>query len=234
MGVGEKSDAIEEFHPDRIASRILGMGDVVSLVEKAQEVITQEEALKLQEKMLKSQMTLEDFLDQLKRFKKLGDMKDILGLIPGLGSQLDGVDFDDKEFKRIEAVILSMTPDERRHPEILNNSRKLRIARGSGTDLKLLNGFLKQFGEMRKMMAKMGKPQGLLGKLKNMMPGRKPGAEELEELERMAAAGGQLPGPVGPGGQGVPGLPAPGGPKSKLSQKEKKALRNKHKKKRRR
>ncbi|GAB4159739.1 MAG: signal recognition particle protein [Planctomycetota bacterium] len=233
MGVGEKSDALEEFHPDRIASRVLGMGDVVSLVEKAQEVITQEEALKMQEKLLKSSMTLEDFLDQLRRLKKLGDMKDILGLIPGLGSKLDDLDFDDKEFRRIEAIILSMTPDERRHPEILNNSRKLRIAKGSGTDMKLLNGFLKQFSEMRKMMAKFSKPQGLFGKLSNLMPGRKSLPKELDELENMQGAPG-IPMP-GLGVPQIPGkMPGAGGPKKKLSQKEKKALRNKHKKKRHR
>ena len=227
MGVGEKADALEEFHPDRIASRILGMGDVVSLVEKAQEVITEEEAEKMQEKMLKSQMSLEDFLDQLKKFQRLGDMKDILGMVPGLGSKMDEMDFDEKEFKKIEAMILSMTPDERQHPEIINTSRRLRIARGSGTSTKMLNGFLKQFQQMRKMMSKMVKPKGVMGRLSSMMPGRAKMPKDMGELEGMEEElANQLPGPSDSGRRSRKATK-----KKRLSKKEKKARRKRGRKK---
>lgn len=227
MGIGEKADALEEFHPDRIASRILGMGDVVSFVEKAQEVITQEEAAKMQDKLFKNEMDLEDFLKQLQNLKKLGAMKDVLSMLPGIGSQLSEAEFDEKEFKRFEAVILSMTPDERRHPEIISNARRLRIAKGSGTDIRMVSNLLRQFGEMKKMMSKMTKPTGLMGRLKSLIPGKKSLPPELQDMEQLAK---EMPAGIG---AGMPGLPMPGTappagqPRKKLSSKDKKALRKK-------
>ncbi len=225
MGVGEKFDAFEEFHPERVAGRILGMGDVVSLVEKAQEVITEEEARKMQERLLKNEMNLEDFLDQLRKLKKLGAVKDVMSMLPGVGSQLSEVDFDDAEFKRVEAVILSMTPDERRHPEIISSSRRLRIARGSGTDPRTVSQLLKQFGEMKKLMSKISKPTGFMGKLKGLVPGKRSLPPEMQE-------GALPPGfpPIAPGAE--PPLPGAGHGRKKLSRKEKRALRKKQKKQR--
>ncbi len=155
MSVGEKPDAIEPFHPDRMASRILGMGDVVSLVEKAQEAIDLEEAQKLEKKLRKEEFTLEDFYAQLQQIKKMGPLEQILGMIPGLGKQLKNVPIDDHAFVRVEAIINSMTPEERRRPHIINGSRRRRIALGSGTRVQDVNQLLRQFDEMRKMFKKM-------------------------------------------------------------------------------
>ncbi len=152
VGIGEKLDALEPFHPERIASRILGMGDVVSLVEKAEEQIDKDEAKKIEQKIRKNQFTFEDFLDQLKTIKKMGSLRDLLGMIPGMDKQLKNVDVDDKAFSRVEAIILSMTRAERTNPKIINGSRRRRIAKGSGTKVQDVNKLLKQFDDMSKMM----------------------------------------------------------------------------------
>jgi signal recognition particle subunit SRP54 len=150
VGVGEKLDRLEEFHPDRMANRILGMGDVVSLVEKAQQTFTQQQAVDLQKKLRDNTLNLEDFLAQLRQMKKMGPLKDLLGMI-GLGGAAD-IEVDEKEMPQIEAAILSMTPYERRHPDVIDNLRRRRIAAGSGTDPADVNALLKQFKQMKKMM----------------------------------------------------------------------------------
>ncbi|HBK88672.1 MAG: signal recognition particle protein [Cyclobacteriaceae bacterium] len=157
---GEKMEALDRFYPDRMAGRILGMGDVVSLVEKAQENFDQEEAARLQKKIRKNQFDFNDFLTQLEQIKKMGSMKDLLGMVPGMGKALKDVDIDDNSFKPIEAIIRSMTHEERENPEIINGSRKNRIAKGSGTDITQVNQLLKQFEGMRKMMKTMNKMGG--------------------------------------------------------------------------
>ena len=156
VGVGEKLDKLEEFHPDRMANRILGMGDVVSLVEKAQDAIDAEEAVKMQEKLLKAEFTFEDFLKQLGAMRKMGSLKDILSMIPGLGPQAGALNVSDEEITRVEAIIRSMTPSERRKPDIIDGHRRLRIARGSGTAPEDVSGLLKQFRQMRDLMKAMG------------------------------------------------------------------------------
>ena len=165
VGMGEKLDALEPFYPDRMASRILGMGDVLSLIEKAQSVYDAEEAKKIEKKLRKNEFTLDDFLDQLQQIRKMGSFGDILGMLPGMGNvkkQLEGVDVDlnGKEIKHVEAIIRSMTPAERADITIVNGSRRKRIAMGSGTRVQDVNKVLKQFAEMRKMMKKMKKLQG--------------------------------------------------------------------------
>lgn len=173
IGVGEKPDALEPFYPDRMASRILGMGDVVSLVEKAQDVIDLEESKKLEKKLKRNQFSLQDFLDQLRQIQKMGSMKDLLGMLPGIGNKLAGVEFDEKALKHVEAIILSMTPKERETPKILNGSRRKRIANGSGRTVQEVNRLLRQFEDMRKMMkqmTKMAKKGGGMGAMKKMMP----------------------------------------------------------------
>lgn len=157
---GEKMEAIDRFYPDRMASRILGMGDVVSLVEKAQQTFDEEEARRLNAKMRKNQFDFNDFLSQLEQIKKMGNMKDLLGMIPGMGKAMKDVDIDDNSFKPIEAIIRSMTMDERQNPDKLNLSRKNRIAKGSGTSVQQVNQLLKQFEGMRKMMKTMNKMGG--------------------------------------------------------------------------
>ena len=175
VGTGEKPDALEPFHPDRMAQRILGMGDVVTLVEKAQEQFDEKQAQKLQKKIRKNSFDLEDFLEQVQQIKKMGNVKDLLAMVPGMGKALRGVDLDDDAFKHIEAIIQSMTPDERQHPDKLNGSRKTRIAKGSGTSVQEVNQLIKQFGEMKKMMKMMsggGKRRGLGGMMgRGAMPG---------------------------------------------------------------
>lgn len=160
MSLGEKMDALDRFYPDRMASRILGMGDVVSLVEKAQEVFDAEEAARLNKKIRRNQFDFNDFLSQLEQVKKMGNMKDLLSMIPGIGKAMQGVDIDDNSFKPIEAIIRSMTNYERENPDAINGSRKNRIAAGSGTSVQQVNQLLKQFGEMRKMMKTMNKLGG--------------------------------------------------------------------------
>ncbi|MCL6561248.1 MAG: signal recognition particle protein, partial [Firmicutes bacterium] len=167
IGTGEKPEDLDPFYPDRIASRILGMGDIVSFVERAQAQYDAEKAQKLQEKLRKNKFDLEDMLDQLRTLRKMGSIKDLLAMIPGL-SQLKDTDIDEKTFKHIEAIILSMTPEERAHPDIIDGSRRRRIARGSGTTVQKVNSVLKQFEQTRKMMrqlAEMGKGGKKGGKL---------------------------------------------------------------------
>jgi len=155
IGTGEKMDAIDIFYPDRMADRILGMGDVISLVERAQAQFDEQEARKLQKKIAKNQFGFDDFLNQINQIKKMGSMKDLVGMIPGAGKALKDVDIDDDAFKGIEAIIHSMTPDERSKPNIINSSRKKRIAKGSGTTIQEVNQLMKQFDQMSKMMKMM-------------------------------------------------------------------------------
>ena len=157
MGTGEKTDALEVFHPDRLAGRILGMGDVLTLVERAQEHVDQEQAEKMEEKLRKANFTLEDFLDQLQQVQKMGPLGQIMGMIPGMGGMAKEAQaaVDRGELKRIEAIIRSMTPAERRDPHILNGSRRRRIAAGSGTTLPEVNRLIKQFAEMQKLMKQL-------------------------------------------------------------------------------
>jgi signal recognition particle subunit SRP54 len=152
VGTGEKMEAIEVFHPDRMADRILGMGDIVSLVEKAQEQFDEEDAKRLQQKLAKDQFNFNDFLKQIQQIKKMGNLKDVASLIPGMGKALKNIDFDDDAFKHIEAIIHSMTPKERENPSLLNGTRRKRIAEGSGTNIQEVNRLLKQFTETSKMM----------------------------------------------------------------------------------
>ncbi len=157
VSVGEKLDALEPFYPDRMASRILGMGDIVTLVEKAQKQVDEEKAKKLEEKLKKNQFTLEDFRDQIREIRKMGPLKEILSMIPGVGSSLRNVDIDEKELVKIEAIINSMTPEERRKPQIINASRRRRIAMGSGTTIQDVNRLLKQFEEMQKLLKQLNR-----------------------------------------------------------------------------
>lgn len=152
---GEKLDTLDVFYPERMAQRILGMGDIVSFVEKAQENFDAKEAARLQKKIVKNQFDFNDFLGQLNQIRKMGNIKDLIGMIPGMGKAMKDIDIDDNAFKKIEAMIFSMTPEERANPELLNGSRRSRIANGSGSDIKDLNQFIKQFEEMKKMMKKM-------------------------------------------------------------------------------
>lgn len=212
IGTGEKLDAFERFHPDRIASRILGMGDVLSLIETVQSKVDQEEAAKLQEKMLKNQFTLEDFSKSLSQIDKMGDLGSLMGMIPGMSKLKNKLDTqgEAKQLKRMRAIISSMTLEERRNHAILNQRRKVRIAKGSGSTVQELNAMLNQFMQMRKMMSMMTKP-GKLGKLtqmfnraglgdfaKSMLPGMSSGKipadlDEAKLQELMAQHGGKLP-----------------------------------------
>src|SRR5690349_9324614 len=160
ISTGEKMEAIDRFYPDRMASRILGMGDVISLVERAQQAYDEDEAKRLSKKIRKNQFDFNDFLQQLQQVKKMGNMKDLLGMIPGMGKALKEVDLDDNSFKPIEAIIRSMTMQERENPELINGSRKARIAKGSGRTVQEVNNLLKQFGDMRKLMKTMNKMGG--------------------------------------------------------------------------
>ncbi|SMD32848.1 signal recognition particle subunit FFH/SRP54 (srp54) [Reichenbachiella faecimaris] len=165
---GEKLDALDVFHPDRMANRILGMGDVVSLVEKAQNTFDEEEAKRIQKKIRKNQFGFDDFLSQLEQIKKMGNLKDLMGMIPGVGKAIKDVDIDDDSLKPIEAIIKSMTIKEREEPDLLNGSRKQRIAKGSGTSIQEVNQLLKQFDQMRKMMKTMNKMGGAKRALSGM------------------------------------------------------------------
>ena len=173
VGMGEKMEALDVFHPERMADRILGMGDIVSLVERAQEQFDEKEALKLQRKIQKNQFDFNDFLAQIQQIKKMGNLKDLASMIPGVGKALKDVEIDDNAFKGIEAIILSMTPKERQHPEVLNQSRKNRIAKGSGTTIQEVNRLVKQSDQTRKMMkmvtgSKMGRMMAHMPKMPGM------------------------------------------------------------------
>ena len=168
VGTGEKLEAIDLFHPARMAERILGMGDIVSLVERAQEQYDEEEAKRLQKKIQKNQFDFNDFLTQINQIKKMGNIKELASMIPGVGKAIKDIDIDDNAFKSIEAIIYSMTPEERTHPEILNGSRRMRIAKGSGTNIQEVNRLLKQFDQTRKMMKMVtgSKMAGMMQKMK--------------------------------------------------------------------
>jgi signal recognition particle subunit SRP54 len=155
---GEKLDQFERFHPDRMAQRILGMGDVMSLIEKAEQQFDEGDARELERKLKRNEFGLDDFLDQLKMIRKMGPLTSLLGMIPGFGGQqLKNMKVDERELDRIQAIILSMTPEERRRPELIKGSRRLRIARGSGTNVQQVNKLVKQFGQMRKVMRQVGR-----------------------------------------------------------------------------
>lgn len=176
VGTGEKMDALDVFYPSRMADRILGMGDVVSLVERAQEQFNEEEARKLQKRIHKDQFDFNDFLAQLQQVKKMGNVKDLMGMIPGMGKAMKDVEIEDDAFKHIEAIIYSMTPKERANPDLINGSRKTRIASGSGTSIQEVNKLMKQFGDTKKMMKMMSNPKNMMGMMKQLkgmkgMPG---------------------------------------------------------------
>jgi signal recognition particle subunit SRP54 len=162
VGTGEKLADIEPFYPDRMASRILGMGDVLTLIEKAETAFEEKKALDLQKRISRDQMTLEDFLDQMEQLRKMGDMGDILKMLPG-GSKLSGLTIDEKQLARTEAIVKSMTPGERRNPAIINGSRRKRIAAGSGTKIQDVNRLLNQFGQMKKMLKSFSGKKGKRG-----------------------------------------------------------------------
>jgi signal recognition particle subunit SRP54 len=242
--VGEQLDDFEAFHPDRMAGRILGMGDVLTLIEKAEDVYTEQQARDMESKLLAAEFTLEDFLEQFQQLKKMGPLQGLLGMLPGVGRQLKDVDLDERELVRVEAIIQSMTPEERRHPKILNGKRKKRIARGSGRSAQEINQLLASFEQMRKMMKQLGGAKGMKA-LRGM------GDVDLDAL----AAGGAMPGGLGglpggmgglpggmgaltggPGGSGPPGaLPGAAKPRGKSVPKRKrksKSARNKKRKRR--
>ena len=177
---GEKLSDIEVFHPERMASRILGMGDVLSIIEKAEETFDLEEAQKLEQKLKKQSFDLDDYLGQLRQMKKMGSFSSILKMIPGLGSKLKDVEVDDKEFLRIEAIICSMTKEERRNPKVLNGSRRLRIAKGSGTSVEQINKFMKSFEMTQKMMKEMTSNKGMM---KRMMKNMNMNMDDLNNLK---------------------------------------------------
>ena len=170
VGTGETMEAIDGFHPSRMADRILGMGDIVSLVERAQEQFDEEEAKRLQKKIQKNKFDFNDFLNQIEQIKKMGNIKDLAAMIPGVGKAIKDVDIDNDSFKGIEAIIKSMTPKERTNPEILNTSRRQRIAKGSGTDIQEVNRLIKQFDQTRKMMKMVtgNRMAGMMSRMKGM------------------------------------------------------------------
>jgi signal recognition particle subunit SRP54 len=206
IGVGEKLDAIEPFHPERMAGRILGMGDVVSLVEKAQEEVSEEEAMALEAKMAKGELDMDDFLKQMKMMRRMGSMKSLLGMLPGVGSAIKGMDIDEKQLDRTEAMIQSMTRSERKRPDIIKHSRKSRIASGSGTDPNQVGQLAKQFSMLSKVMKQMGS-MGAGGKM------------AAAKAMSGAMGGGGMP---GMGGMGVPGFSMKKSTKSKSIKKRKK------------
>ena len=184
VGTGEKMEAIDVFHPSRMADRILGMGDIVSLVERAQEQFDEEEAKRLQKKIQKNKFDFNDFLGQIQQIKKMGNLKDLASMIPGVGKAIKDVDIDDNAFKGIEAIILSMTPKERTNPELLNTSRRQRIAKGSGTNIQDVNRLIKQFDQTRKMMkmvtgSKMTQMMNAMKHMKGGMPGMPGGMPKM-------------------------------------------------------
>ena len=198
--IGEKLDEFEAFHPDRMAGRILGMGDVLTLIEKAEEVYTEDQAAQMQDKLLKAEFNLEDFLEQMSQIKQMGSLQGLVGMIPGIGKELKGADIDDGQIAKVESIIQSMTIEERRNPDILNGKRKKRIARGSGRSPQEINELLRSFEEMRNMMKQLGGAKGLkaMKQMRNM--------PDMSELMAGAARGAP-----GGGGGGMPQLPGMGG-----------------------
>jgi signal recognition particle subunit SRP54 len=222
--IGEKLDEFEAFHPDRMAGRILGMGDVLTLIEKAEDVYTEEQAAEMEHKLLAAEFNLEDFLEQMQQIKKMGPLQNLLGMMPGMGKALRDVDLDDGQIKRVEAIIQSMTADERRDPDLLNGKRKKRIAAGCGRSPQEINELLRSFGEMRKMMKQLGGARGLRA-LKQM--GGTPDMESLMAGMGAGASPGGMPRLPGMGAAGA-GLPAGAGaarPKNKKVPKRKKRKR---------
>ena len=180
IGTGEKMEALDVFHPERMADRILGMGDVVSLVERAQEQFDMEEAKRLEKKIKKNQFDFNDFLGQIQQIKKMGNIKDLAAMIPGVGKAIKDVEISDEPFKNIEAIIYSMTPKERQHPEILNQSRRMRIAKGSGTDIQEVNKLIKQFDQTRKMMKMVsGMGSSTMAQMANAMKAMRGGMPKM-------------------------------------------------------
>ena len=168
IGTGEKMEALDVFHPDRMASRILGMGDVVSLVERAQQQFDEKQAQELQKKIRKNKFDFNDFYSQIQQIKKMGNMKDLMGMIPGVGKMMKDVEVDDNAFKAIEAIIQSMTPFEKENPDSINQSRRVRISKGSGTDIGEVNRLIKQFEDMRKVMKQMSNPAAMANMMRRM------------------------------------------------------------------
>ena len=221
--IGEKLDEFEAFHPDRMAGRILGMGDVLTLIEKAEEVYTEEQAADMQSKLLKAEFTLEDFLSQMQQIKKMGPLQGLLGMIPGMGKALKDVDLDDGQIKRVEAIIQSMTAAERRNHKLLNGKRKKRIAAGSGRSAQEVNELLRSFEEMQKMMKSLG--GGGMGGMKAMRQLQQ-GGLDLDALGGMGGLGDFDPAAMAGMGAGMPGGGAGGArPKNKNVPKRKKKKR---------
>jgi signal recognition particle subunit SRP54 len=202
--VGEKLDEFEAFHPDRMASRILGMGDVMTLIEKAEATYTEQEAKSAEDALLKGEFTLEDFLQQMQMLKRMGSLQGLLGMMPGMGKQLKDVDVDDKQVARVEAIIRSMTPEERQKPKVLNGRRRKRIAAGSGTTVTEVNRLVKQFEQVQKMMKSASKMAGQQGSKPTGKKGRQAQAAALRQMQQSGGLGG-MPGGAG-GLGGFPGL----------------------------
>jgi len=175
VGMGEKMDALDVFYPERMADRILGMGDVVSLVERAKEQFDEKEARKLQKKIAKDQFNFDDFLNQIQQIKKMGNLKDLAGMIPGMGKAMKNLEIEDDAFKYIEAIIQSMTKYEKENPAVINGSRRKRIAQGSGTSVTEVNKLIKQFSETRKMMKLMSNKGNMMKMMGNLGGGKLPG-----------------------------------------------------------
>jgi len=207
--IGEKLEDFEVFHPDRLAGRILGMGDVMTLIEKAEEAYTEEEQQRAEEALLSGDFTLEDFLDQMQMLKKMGPLQGLLGMLPGMGKQLKDLDIDDKQVGRVEAIIRSMTPRERRNPKVLNGKRRKRIAQGSGTTVTEVNRLVKQFREAQKLMKSVSKMAGGPGAPqggKKRRGGQPSARQQVQALRQLQQSGGLPGGGLG----GFPGLsPAP-------------------------
>jgi signal recognition particle subunit SRP54 len=206
---GEKLSEFEQFHPDRMAGRILGMGDMLTLIEQAEQAFEKDEAEAAAEKLLEGEFTLDDFLDQMQQLKKMGPLGNLLGMMPGMPKELKGAKIGDDELRPIEAIIRSMTPLERRRPELINGSRRTRIANGSGTNVGDVNRLVKQFGEMQKMMKRMGGAMGMGRGGKGKNKGKGKGKRAMAGLPGGMPDFGNMPGmPNFPGGPGAPGLPS--------------------------
>lgn len=202
---GERIDAFEQFHPDRMAGRILGMGDVLTLIEQAEKVFEQDQAEAAAQRMLEGQFTLDDFLEQLQQLKKMGPLSGIMGMLPGVPKEMKNAELGDDQVKVTEAIIRSMTFEERRSPEIINGSRRARIAKGSGTQVSDVNRLIKQFTEMQKMMKRMGGMAAMAGKPGKKGKGKVNKRQAMREISDMMGGQGGLPG--FPGADGSPGIP---------------------------
>jgi signal recognition particle subunit SRP54 len=210
--IGEKMEDFEAFHPDRMAGRILGMGDVMTLIEKAEQTYSEEEAASAEAAIMSGEFTLEDFLAQMQMLKKMGPLQGLLGMLPGMGKQLKDVEIEDKQVARIEAIIRSMTPQERRDPKVLNGRRRKRIAAGSGTSVTDVNRLVKQFADIQKVMKSASKMAGMQGTKPKGAKGKAAQAAALRQLQSGAGLPGGMPGGVGGAGGmgGFAGLqPAP-------------------------